>query len=357
MIGDPSGKSEERNLLSEEIIRKNQEGIKKQVSRLLDFNDKQNGALLLNNYDWMKDYRFLDFIRNVGKHITVNYMMAKENVKRRISGEVGEGLSFAEFSYQLVQANDFLHLYKNFNCKLQMGGSDQWGNITTGIELIRRATGGEAYAITCPLITKADGTKFGKTEKGNVWLDPDKTSPYEFYQFWINTSDEDAEKYIKIFTELDKPTIDDLIIKHRTAPENRLLQKRLAEELTMIIHGSKALEIAKTTSEFLFGNGSIDLLKNLDSDSILSIFAAIPQFRISHNMISNGISIIDLLTNNTNILASKGEARRMIANNGIYLNKQLVNDENLIINDNYLIQNKFIVIQRGKKNYFLIIAE
>ncbi|MGB4665159.1 MAG: tyrosine--tRNA ligase, partial [Bacteroidales bacterium] len=201
MIGDPSGKSEERNLLSEEIIRKNQEGIKKQVSRLLDFNDKQNGALLLNNYDWMKDYRFLDFIRNVGKHITVNYMMAKENVKRRISGEVGEGLSFAEFSYQLVQANDFLHLYKNFNCKLQMGGSDQWGNITTGIELIRRATGGEAYAITCPLITKADGTKFGKTEKGNVWLDPDKTSPYEFYQFWINTSDEDAERYIKIFTE------------------------------------------------------------------------------------------------------------------------------------------------------------
>jgi len=357
MIGDPSGKSEERNLLSEEIIRKNQEGIKQQVSRLLDFNDKQNGALLLNNYDWMKDYRFLDFIRNVGKHITVNYMMAKENVKRRISGEVGEGLSFAEFSYQLVQANDFLHLYKNFNCKLQMGGSDQWGNITTGIELIRRATGGEAYAITCPLITKADGTKFGKTEKGNVWLDPDKTSPYEFYQFWINTSDEDAEKYIKIFTELDKPTIDDLIIKHRTAPENRLLQKKLAEELTMMIHGSKALEIAKTTSEFLFGNGSIDLLKNLDSDSILSIFAAIPQFKISHNMISNGISIIDLLTNNTNILASKGEARRMIANNGIYLNKQLVNDDNLIINDNYLIQNKFIVIQRGKKNYFLIVAE
>jgi tyrosyl-tRNA synthetase len=238
-----------------------------------------------------------------------------------------------------------------------MGGSGPLGNITTGIELIRRATGGEAYAITCPLITKADGTKFGKTEKGNVWLDPDKTSPYEFYQFWINTSDEDAEKYIKIFTELDKPTIDDLIIKHRTAPENRLLQKKLAEELTMMIHGSKALEIAKTTSEFLFGNGSIDLLKNLDSDSILSIFAAIPQFRISHNMISNGISIIDLLTNNTNILASKGEARRMIANNGIYLNKQLVNDENLIINDNSLIQNKFIVIQRGKKNYLIINAE
>jgi tyrosyl-tRNA synthetase len=238
-----------------------------------------------------------------------------------------------------------------------MGGSDQWGNITTGIELIRRATGGEAYAITCPLITKADGTKFGKTEKGNVWLDPEKTSPYEFYQFWINTSDEDAERYIKIFTELDKLTIDNLIAEHRTAPHNRLLQKRLAEELTLMIHGSKALQIAKTTSEFLFGNGSIDLLKNLDSNSILSIFAAIPQYRISHDILAKGIGIIDLLANQTNILSSKGEARRMIANNGIYINKQLVNDENLIINNDCLIQNQFIVIQKGKKNYFLIIAE
>ena len=357
MIGDPSGKSEERNLLAEEIIRKNEEGIKKQVTKLLDFNDKKNGALLLNNYDWMKDYRFLDFIRDVGKHITVNYMMAKENVKRRINGEVGEGLSFAEFSYQLVQANDFLHLYKNYNCKLQMGGSDQWGNITTGIELIRKVTGAEAYAITCPLITKADGNKFGKTEKGNVWLDPDKTSPYEFYQFWINTSDEDAEKYIKIFTELDKNTIEAIIAEHHMAPHNRILQKKLAEEVTFMIHGVQALEIAKNTSEFLFGDGSIDILKNLNDDSIFSIFAGIPKYNISSESIASGINIVDLLAVSTKIFNSKSEVRRMIANKGLYLNKEVVDNENLIIDANNLIKNKFLIVQKGKKNYFLIIAE
>lgn len=355
MIGDPSGKSQERNLLTPETVEKNMAGIKKQLSRFIDFNSKaSNAALMLNNYDWMKEFSFLDFIREVGKHITVNYMMAKESVKRRLNGEASDGLSFTEFTYQLVQGYDFLYLRKNYDCMLQMGGSDQWGNITTGSELIRRKEGLEAYALTWPLMTKSDGKKFGKTESGNIWLDPQRTSPYKFYQFWLNTTDEDAARYIKIFTVLPMKEIESLINEHQQAPHLRNLQKTLAKEITCLIHGEEAYQAAVEASNILFGNSTSEALRKIDETTFLSVFEGVPQFDIQEKDLNNGISIVDLLAEKTSIMASKGEARRALKSNAISINKEKISAEDTIINENHLLNGKYILAQSGKKNYFLI---
>lgn len=357
MIGDPSGKSQERNLLNEETLNKNLEGIKKQLSRFLDFDsDLPNAAVMVNNYDWMKDYTFLEFIRDIGKHITVNYMMSKDSVKKRLSAESKEGMSFTEFTYQLVQGYDFLWLYSNMGCKLQMGGSDQWGNITTGTELIRRKTGGEAFALTIPLITKADGSKFGKTEHGNVWLNPDRTSPYAFYQFWLNTSDEDAEKYIKVFTLLGKEEIESLISSHNEAPHQRLLQKKLAEEVTVMVHSADDLNKAIEASQILFGQGTAAQLKALDEQTFLDVFEGVPQYRINLNDFSNGIGIMELLAEKTSVFPSKGELRRTIQGNGLSINKERITESESALDTHSLIGGKYLLVQKGKKNYYLIIA-
>ncbi len=355
MIGDPSGKSSERNLLNEETLRHNQEAIKKQLAHFLDFeSNEDNAAVLVNNYDWMKEFSFLEFIRDVGKHITVNYMMAKDSVKNRISSEVAsEGMSFTEFTYQLVQGYDFLHLYRENNCTIQMGGSDQWGNITTGTELIRRIGKGKGYAITCPLITKSDGSKFGKSEGGNVWLDANRTSPYKFYQYWLNSSDEDAEKYIKIFTFLTKDEIDNLIKEHQEAPHLRVLQKRLAEEITILVHSSDDLDNAVKASNILFGKSTGDDLKQLDEKTFLDVFDGVPQAEISKTDIENGLDIIGALAEKSGFLKSNGEARRALKENSISVNKEKVKDD-YSITSNDLINNKFVLLQRGKKNYFIL---
>ncbi|MBE9488353.1 MAG: tyrosine--tRNA ligase [Bacteroidetes bacterium] len=360
MIGDPSGKSNERNLLDEKTLRHNQEYIQKQISKLIDFNsDKNNNAELVNNYDWMKEQSFLGFIRDIGKYITVNYMMAKDSVKKRFSGE-GEGMSFTEFTYQLVQGFDFLHLYEAKGCKLQMGGSDQWGNITTGTELIRRKIGStaEAYAITCPLIKKADGTKFGKTESGNIWLDSRYTSPYKFYQFWLNTSDEDAEKYIRIFTILDKEEVETLIEEHRESPHKRALQSRLAKEVTCMVHSEEEYNKAVEASKILFGKSSIETLKSLDEETLLQIFEGVPQFNIDMtDVTSESIGFIDMFAEKCNIFASKGELRRLIKGGGVAMNSQKIEDGDMKITPKNLISDKYIIIQKGKKNYFLVIIK
>lgn len=356
MIGDPSGKSEERNLLDEATLRHNQEGLKIQLMKLLDFEtDAPNKAELVNNYDWMKAFSFLSFIRDVGKHITVNYMMAKDSVKKRLTGEAGDGMSFTEFTYQLVQGYDFLHLYQHNNCKLQMGGSDQWGNITTGTELIRRKTGGEAFALTCPLITKADGGKFGKTESGNVWLDPERTSPYKFYQFWLNTSDDDAEKYIRIFTLFGKEEIEMMIAEHQSAPHLRVLQKALAQDLTIRVHSEADYLAAVEASEILFGKGTAEALHKLDEDTLLSVFEGVPQFEISRDELEQGIGIVELVAEKTAIFPSKGEARRMLKDGGVQVNKAKVS-EDFISNQSNLLSGKYLLVQKGKKNYYLLIA-
>jgi tyrosyl-tRNA synthetase len=358
MIGDPSGKSQERNLLDIQTLRHNQEAIKTQIGKFLDFDTSEKSkALMLNNYDWMCKFSFLDFIRDVGKHITVNYMMAKDSVKKRITGDDKSGMSFTEFTYQLVQGYDFLHLYKEYSCKLQMGGSDQWGNITTGTELIRRKEQGEAFALTCPLITKADGGKFGKTESGNIWLDPERTSPYAFYQFWLNVSDEDAVKYIKIFTVLSESVVNELTENHNQAPHLRLLQKRLAEEITVMVHSRQDYEAAVEASNILFGNATSDALRNLDEKTLLSVFEGVPVYNISKQTVIEGISVLDLLAEKTDIFPSKGELRRTIQGNGLAINKEKYNDENGVINTEFLINNKYILVQKGKKNYYLIVAE
>jgi tyrosyl-tRNA synthetase len=355
MIGDPSGKSQERNLLDPEVIKKNQEAIRSQLSRFIDFNsDKANRALMVNNYDWMKEFSFLDFIRDIGKHITVNYMMSKDSVKKRLSTESKEGMSFTEFSYQLVQGTDFLHLYSNYNCKLQMGGSDQWGNIVTGTELIRRKLGGEAFALTCPLITKADGTKFGKTESGNVWLDPERTSPYQFYQFWLNVSDEDAARYIKIFTILSREEIEGIISEHAKAPHERLLQKRLAEEVTVMVHSREEYEGAVEASQILFGKGTTESLKKMNENTFLSVFEGVPVFDINRSILENGVSIADLFAEHSQVFASKGELRRLVQGGGLSVNKIKIDNADLIINTGYLLNNKYLLVQKGKKNYNLI---
>ncbi|MGP1991335.1 tyrosine--tRNA ligase [Zobellia laminariae] len=357
MIGDPSGKSAERNLLDEPTLRHNQEAIKEQLSRFLDFEGAaDNAAILVNNYDWMKDFSFLDFIRDVGKHITVNYMMAKDSVKKRLSSESKEGMSFTEFTYQMVQGYDFLYLYQNHNCTLQMGGSDQWGNITTGTELIRRIGGGKGYALTCPLITKADGTKFGKTEGGNIWLDSERTSPYKFYQYWLNTSDVDAEKYIKIFTFLSKEEIDGLIKEHQEAPHMRVLQKRLAEEITVMVHSQEDLENAQKASNILFGKSTSKDLKGLSEKTFLDVFDGVPQAEISKSELTSGLNMIGALADKTGFLASNSEARRELKQNSISVNKEKVKDDYLITEDD-LINGKFVLLQRGKKNYFVLVVK
>ncbi len=356
MIGDPSGKSAERNLLDEEALRHNQECVRKQLSQFLDFSSGvENQAVMVNNYDWMKEFSFLDFIRNVGKHITVNYMMAKDSVKTRLSGEGVEGLSFTEFTYQLIQGYDFLHLYKNLDCTLQMGGSDQWGNITTGTELVRRIAGGKGYALTCPLITKSDGSKFGKSEGGNVWLDANRTSPYKFYQYWLNTSDDDAEKYIKIFTFLDKETIESLVAEHKEAPHMRSLQKRLAQEVTATVHSAEEYENAVKASEILFGNSTSEDLKMLNEKTFLDVFEGVPQAEISQEEIKSGIDIIGALAEKTGFLKSNGEARRALKENSISVNKEKITDD-FMVSESDLINGQFVLLQRGKKNYFIIKA-
>lgn len=358
MIGDPSGKSQERNLLTEETIRANMAGIKAQLSRFIDFNsDAPNAAVMLNNYDWMKDFSFLDFIRDIGKHITVNYMMAKDSVKRRLNGECSDGMSFTEFTYQLVQGYDFLHLRKHHGCMLQMGGSDQWGNITTGAELIRRKEGMEAYGLTWPLMTKSDGKKFGKTESGNIWLDPRRTSPYKFYQFWLNTTDADAARYVKIFTLLPAAEIDALIAEHAEAPHLRKLQKTLAKEITCLIHGEAAYEAALEASQILFGNATSDSLRKIDEETFLSVFEGVPQYEIAAADLKAGIPIVDFLADKTAIMASKGEARRALKANAISINKEKVSGEETMITENHLVNGKYILAQSGKKNYFLIIVK
>ena len=358
MIGDPSGKSLERNLLDEETLRHNQQCIKNQLAKFLDFeSDIPNKAELVNNYDWMKDFTFLEFARKVGKLITVNYMMAKDSVKKRLNGEARDGMSFTEFTYQLLQGYDFLHLYQTKNCKLQMGGSDQWGNITTGTELIRRTCGGEAYALTCPLITKSDGVKFGKTESGNVWLDPEKTSPYKFYQFWLNVSDDDAKRYIKIFTTLDKETIDALIAQHDEAPNMRILQKRLAEEITVMVHSRSEYDAAVEASQILFGNATSDALRKLNEKTFLAVFDGVPTYNVAKAKFDAGINVLDLLAGETDIFPSKGELKRTIKGNGMSINKEKYSDEAGIINADSLINGKYLLVQKGKKNYFLVIAE
>ena len=352
MIGDPSFKAAERKLLTVEEIQHNVDCIRKQLSKFLDFDNGENAAEMLNNYEWMKDYLFLDFIRDVGKHITVNYMMAKDSVKKRME----TGISFTEFSYQLLQGYDFLTLYRTKGCKLQMGGSDQWGNITTGTELIRRMEGGEAFALTCPLITKADGTKFGKTEGGNVWLDPEKTSPYKFYQFWLNCSDEDSVKYIRIFTLLSKEEIEAIEAEHAQAPHLRLLQKALAKDITVRVHSQKDYEQAVAASEILFGKGTTEQLQQLDKDTIASIFEGVPQFAIAKSKVEAGIDVVDLLAVETNVFASKGEIKRALKENSISINKTKI-PEGYSVTANDILAGSYIVVQKGKKNYYLIIVQ
>ncbi|MDC0871075.1 tyrosine--tRNA ligase [Flavobacteriaceae bacterium] len=353
MVGDPSGKSAERNLLDEASLRKNIEGVKAQLGRFLDFNATENAAELVNNFDWMKDISLIDFVRDTGKHITVNYMMAKDSVKKRLSSESKVGMSFTEFTYQLFQGYDFYHLYKEMDCKLQMGGSDQWGNITTGTELIRRKAQGKAYAITVPLVTKADGTKFGKTEGGNVWLDANRTSPYKFYQYWLNTSDEDAEKYIKIFTFLDKKAIEALVAEHRETPHLRLLQKKIGEEVTIMTHGQEAFDNAIKASQILFGKSTSEDLKSLDEQTFLDIFEGVPQASVSKDDIDNGLDMIGALAAKTGFLNSNGEARRALKENAISVNKEKVK-EDFVISTSDIIANAYVLLQRGKKNYFLL---
>ena len=357
MIGDPSGKSQERNLLDEATLRHNQEAIKRQLAKLIDFeSDAENKALLVNNYDWMKEFSFLDFARDIGKCITVNYMMAKDSVKKRFSGE-GDGMSFTEFTYQLLQGYDFLHLYQTLNCKVQLGGADQWGNITTGTELIRRKLGSEneAFALTCPLITKADGTKFGKTESGNVWLDARYTSPYKFYQFWLNVSDDDAKRYIKIFTLLDRETIESLIARHDEAPHLRELQKTLAKEITTMIHSAEEYEKAVEASQILFGGATSEALHKLDEQTLLQVFEGVPQFTIKREQL--GCSFVDLAAELTKVFPSKGECRKMVQGGGVSLNKEKVADAMREVTEQDLIAGKYMIAQRGKKNYYLIIVE
>ena len=357
MIGDPSMKSAERNLLDEETLRHNQECIKRQLAKFLDFDSgAPNAAVLVNNYDWMKDYSFLAFIRDIGKHITVNYMMAKDSVKKRLNGENSAGMSFTEFSYQLLQGYDYLYLYRNYGCRLQMGGSDQWGNITTGTELIRRKEGGEAYALVCPLITKADGGKFGKTESGNVWLDPARTSPYAFYQFWLNVNDADAARYIKIFTTLGQEEIAQLEQEQAAAPHLRPLQKRLAEELTTLVHSRADYEAAISASSILFGQGTKEQLQALDEGTILSVFEGVPQFEVSRDTLSSGVKIADLLTEQAAVLPSKGELRKLIAAGGLSLNKEKVTSPEDLVGTEHLIAGRFLLVQRGKKNYYLVMV-
>lgn len=359
MIGDPSGKSQERNLLDEQSLRHNQEAIKGQLARFLDFEgNAPNKAELVNNYDWMKDYSFLAFIRDIGKHLTVNYMMSKDSVKKRLAADSGSGMSFTEFTYQLVQGFDFLYLYQHKNCKLQMGGSDQWGNITTGTELIRRKLGAEenAFALTCPLITKADGGKFGKTETGNVWLDPARTSPYAFYQFWLNCSDEDAEKYVKIFTLLDQETVEKLAEEHRQNPHLRLLQKTLAKEVTVMVHSEEDLKMAEEASQILFGKGTTEVLHRMDETTLLTVFEGVPRATIDKSLLEPGIDITEFLVTHTQILPSKGEARRSLKENAISVNKEKTT-EVAVIDKKQLLQDKYILVQKGKKNYYLVVAD
>ena len=361
MIGDPSGKSQERNLLNEETLRHNVACIKGQLARFLDFeSEAPNKAELVNNYDWMKDYSFLDFAREIGKCITVNYMMAKDSVKRRLNGEFQDGMSFTEFTYQLLQGYDFLHLYQTKNCKLQMGGSDQWGNITTGAELIRRKLGSEneAFALTCPLITKADGRKFGKTENGNIWLDRNRTSPYAFYQFWLNVADEDAERYIKIFTSLDRPTVEDLVAQHRQDPGLRLLQKRLAEEVTVMVHSREDYEAAVEESSILFGKSTKDSLVKLDEQTLLDVFAGVPQFTFDRSLLEGeGVKAVDLTVEHTQCFASKGEMRKLTQGGGVSLNKEKLTAADRPITSADLLDGKYLLVQQGKKKYFLLIAK
>ncbi|HEY4327938.1 MAG TPA: tyrosine--tRNA ligase [Mucilaginibacter sp.] len=355
MVGDPSGKSAERNLLSEDVLQHNLQGIKSQLEKFLEFNCGANSAEMVNNYDWFKDFTFLNFIRDVGKHITVNYMMAKDSVKNRISGDTG--MSFTEFTYQLVQGYDFYYLWKNRNCALQMGGSDQWGNIVTGTELIRRKDAGEAYALTTQLIKKADGSKFGKTEGGNIWLDPEKTSPYKFYQFWLNTSDEDAKTYVRIFTLFDQKTIEILEAEQDAAPHLRALQKALAKDITIRVHGEKEYEKAIKSSEFLFGNTGIEFLTELNDAEVLGVFDGLPKYTVSLNELQNGINVVDLLAAHTAVFPSKGEAKKMIQGGGTAINKVKIGSPDDVYKKDVLINSKYLVVQKGKKNYFLIVAE
>ena len=353
MIGDPSGKSQERNLLDEATLRHNQECIKKQLSKFLDFDSKEpNAALLVNNYDWMSKFSFLEFIRDVGKHLTVNYMMAKDSVKKRFNGE-GDGMSFTEFSYQLVQGYDFLHLYQTQNCKVQMGGSDQWGNITTGTELIRRMLNGEAYALTCPLITKADGGKFGKTEKGNVWLDPARTSPYAFYQFWLNCSDDDSKRYIRIFTHFTKEEIEEMERQHDAEPHLRILQKALAKDLTVRVHSQEDYDAAVNASEILFGKGTAENLASLSEEMFLSVFEGVPQFDVPMSVLDDTCGVVDFLAKHTQVFNSNGEARRMLKDNGVSINKTKVKEDKTVTKDD-LLNGKYVLVQKGKKNYYIV---
>lgn len=358
MIGDPSGKSQERNLLNEETLNKNLAGIKKQLAKFIDFETvSPNQAEMVNNYDWMKEQTFLSFIRDIGKHITVNYMMAKDSVKKRLTGESRDGMSFTEFTYQLVQGYDFYWLYENKNCKLQMGGSDQWGNITTGTELIRRKSNGEAFALTIPLVTKSDGGKFGKTESGNVWLDPEKTSPYAFYQFWLNTADADAEKYIKIFTFLSKEEVDELIVRHQQAPHLRELQKVLARELTLMVHSEEDFQAAVEASNILFGNATSDALRKLNEATLLAVFEGVPQFRVPASVFNEGVKAIELLTDYAAVFPSKGEMRKMVQSGGVSLNKEKLESQDDLINSSSLLNGRYLLAQKGKKNYYLLIVD
>jgi len=353
MIGDPSGRSRERNLLDEKTLKQNQEGLRKQISRFLDFEtEAPNRAIMLNNYDWMKGYSFLEFIRDIGKHITVNYMMAKDSVKKRLGADSKSGMSFTEFTYQLVQGYDYLVQYRDFKCKLQMGGSDQWGNILTGAELIRRIDGGEAFALTWPLITKSDGGKFGKTEEGNVWLDPARTSPYKFYQFWLNVSDEDAEKYLKIFTMLDRNEIEKLVGEHFTAPELRIMQKKLAELVTVMVHSQEEYDMAVEASGILFGKGTTESLKKIREDIFLAVFEGVPQFEIPSSDMD--MDVLELLAVETGVFASKGEARRLVTGGGVSINKEKITDPEHRVSSGDFINNKYLLVQKGKKNYYLI---
>lgn len=357
MIGDPSGKSQERNLLNEQTLEHNLNGIKKQLSKFLDFQtESDNKAEMVNNYDWMKEQTFLSFIRDIGKHITVNYMMAKDSVKKRLTGEARDGMSFTEFTYQLVQGYDFYWLYENMNCKIQMGGSDQWGNITTGTELIRRKSSGEAFALTIPLVTKADGGKFGKTETGNVWLDPKRTTPYAFYQFWLNTADADAEKYLKIFTFISKDDIETLVAEHALAPHLRTIQKRLAQELTVMVHSEEDYNAAVEASNILFGNSTSEALKKLDEDTLLAVFDGVPQFNVSKQLLTEGVKAIDLLTDTAAVFPSKGEMRKMVQSGGVSLNKEKLENQDQMISEDDLLNGKYLLAQKGKKNYYLLIV-
>ena len=350
MIGDPSGKSAERNLLDEDQLRHNQERAKAQLERFLDFSSKTNPAILVNNFDWYKDMNVLTFLRDVGKHLTVSYMMAKDSVKNRLE----TGISFTEFSYQLLQAFDFYHLYQDLGCKVQLGGSDQWGNLVSGVELIRRKAGGEAYAVTTPLVTKADGTKFGKTEQGNIYIGADMTSPYRFYQFWLNVSDADAENFIKVFTFLDRPTIEGLIAEHRQAPHQRILQQRLADEVTTLVHSTDALEAAKAASRILFGDSTREALQGLDEQSFLEIFEGVPRFTVARDAVSGGIPLPDLLTDHAAVFPSKGELRRLIKENGLRLNKERCTDYDYTITPADLLNGKYLLVQKGKKQYWVV---